>query len=93
MDISFDKVYQSWTIFYHGKINTLKSKMTGHWGFKKGDKQASFTIEMVQDANTNQSFVSDVPQAQTEVMKEQSKPVLMNIDNELEEEKEKRRKE
>ncbi len=51
MDISFDKVYPSWTIFYHGKINTLKTKMTGHWGFKKGGKDASFTIEIVKNAN------------------------------------------
>ena len=50
LDIEFEKVYPKWTIYYHGKINLLRSKVIGHWGFQKGGKDANFELEMIDDS-------------------------------------------
>ena len=50
LDIEFEKKYPEWTIYYHGKINLLRSKVKGHWGFQKGGKDATFELEMIDDS-------------------------------------------
>ena len=50
MKVTFDKAYPSYTIYYTGQINLLRSKIEGYWGHKRGENKAKFTLEMQNDA-------------------------------------------
>ena len=50
MNVTFDKAYNGYTIYYTGQINLLRSKIEGFWGHNPGENKAKFTLEKQDDA-------------------------------------------